>query len=147
MIETPPEGRLPIKTFLQPFDDRLLREAILRELDRDGQVYVVHNKVQTIQAMAERMRTLVPEARIAVAHGQMDNTSLERVMLAFARGETDVLLCSTIIENGLDIPNVNTIILNNAHKLGLTQLYQLRGRVGRSANQAYAYLLYPRDLA
>lgn len=146
VIETPPEGRLPIRTYLQPFDDRLVRESVLRELDRDGQVYVVHNKVQTIEAMAEHMRTLVPEARIVVAHGQMDDTLLEKVMLAFARQEADVLICSTIIENGLDIPNVNTIVVNNAHRLGLTQLYQLRGRVGRSANQAYAYLLYPRDV-
>jgi transcription-repair coupling factor (superfamily II helicase) len=146
VIETPPEGRLPIRTYLQPFDDRLIREAVLRELDRDGQVYIVHNKVQTIEAMAEHLRALVPDARIVVAHGQMDDTLLEKVMLSFARQEMDVLLCSTIIENGLDIPNVNTIVVNNAHKLGLTQLYQLRGRVGRSANQAYAYLLYPRDV-
>lgn len=146
VIETPPEGRLPIRTYLQPFDDRLVREAVLRELDRDGQVYVVHNKVQTIEAMAEHLRMLVPEARLVVAHGQMDDTLLEKVMLSFARQEADILLCSTIIENGLDIPNVNTIVVHNAHKLGLTQLYQLRGRVGRSANQAYAYLLYPRDV-
>ncbi|HEY8685342.1 MAG TPA: transcription-repair coupling factor, partial [Chloroflexota bacterium] len=146
VIETPPEGRLPIRTYLQPFDDRLVREALLRELDRDGQVYVVHNKVQTIEAMAEHLRTLVPEARVVVAHGQMDDVLLERVMLSFARQESDVLVCSTIIENGLDIPNVNTIVVNNAQKLGLTQLYQLRGRVGRSANQAYAYLMYPRDV-
>jgi transcription-repair coupling factor (superfamily II helicase) len=145
VIETPPEGRLPIKTYLQPFDERLLREAILRELDRDGQVYIVHNKVATIDAMAERVRRLVPEARILVAHGQMDEMLLERAMLTFAHHEADVLICSTIIENGLDIPNVNTIVVNNAHRLGLTQLYQLRGRVGRSANQAYAYLLYPLD--
>jgi transcription-repair coupling factor (superfamily II helicase) len=145
VIETPPEGRLPIKTYLQPFDERLVREAVLRELDRDGQVYIVHNKVATIEAMAERLRRLVPEAHIVVGHGQMDEAQLERVMLSFARHEADVLLCSTIIENGLDIPNVNTIVVNNAHRLGLTQLYQLRGRVGRSANQAYAYLLYPRD--
>jgi len=146
VIETPPEGRLPIRTYLQPFDERLVREAVLRELDRDGQVYLVHNKVATIEAMAERLRRLVPEARVVVAHGQMDDALLEKVMLAFARREADVLLCSTIIENGLDIPNVNTIVVNNAHRLGLTQLYQLRGRVGRSANQAYAYLLYPLDV-
>lgn len=145
VIETPPEGRLPVKTYLQPFDERLVREAVLRELDRDGQVYIVHNKVVTIEAMAERLRRSVPEARIVVAHGQMDERQLEKVMLAFAHREADVLLCSTIIENGLDIPNVNTIIVNGAQRLGLTQLYQLRGRVGRSANQAYAYLLYPRD--
>jgi transcription-repair coupling factor (superfamily II helicase) len=146
VIETPPEGRLPIRTFLQPYDDRLVREAVLRELDRDGQVYIVHNKVATIDAMAEKLRRLVPEARVVVGHGQMDEAQLEKVMLSFAHHEADVLLCSTIIENGLDIPNVNTIIVNNAHRLGLTQLYQLRGRVGRSANQAYAYLLYPRDV-
>ena len=146
VIETPPEGRLPIRTYLQPFDERLVREAVLRELDRDGQVYLVHNKVATIEAMAERLRRLTPEARIVVAHGQMDDALLEKVMLAFARREADVLVCSTIIENGLDIPNVNTIVVNNAHRLGLTQLYQLRGRVGRSANQAYAYLLYPLDV-
>jgi transcription-repair coupling factor (superfamily II helicase) len=144
-IETAPEGRLPIRTYLQPFDERLVREAVLRELDRDGQVYVVHNKVATIDAMAERIRRLVPEARVVVGHGQMEDAQLERVMLDFAHHRADVLVCSTIIENGLDIPNVNTIIVNNAHALGLTQLYQLRGRVGRSANQAYAYLLYPRD--
>lgn len=146
VIETPPEGRLPIKTYLQPTEDRLIREAILRELDRGGQVYIVHNKVATIDAMAEKIRRLVPEARLLVGHGQMDESLLEGVMMKFAHHEADVLLCSTIIENGLDIPNVNTIIVNNAQRLGLTQLYQLRGRVGRSANQAYAYLLYPRDV-
>jgi transcription-repair coupling factor (superfamily II helicase) len=146
VIETPPEGRLPIKTYLQPFEERLVREAVLRELDRDGQVYFVHNKVATIEAMAERVRQLVPEARILVGHGQMEEQQLERVMLDFARHNADLLISSTIIENGLDIPNVNTIVLDNAHRLGLTQLYQLRGRVGRSANQAYAYLLYPRDV-
>jgi transcription-repair coupling factor (superfamily II helicase) len=146
VIETPPEGRLPIKTYLQPYADRLVREAVLREVDREGQVYFVHNKVATIQAMTERLRRLVPEARVVVAHGQMEESQLEKVMLSFAHGGADVLLCSTIIENGLDIPNVNTIIVNNAHRLGLTQLYQLRGRVGRSASQAYAYLLYPADI-
>jgi transcription-repair coupling factor (superfamily II helicase) len=146
VIETAPEGRLPIRTYLQPFDERLVREAVLREMDRDGQVYIVHNKVATIDAMAERIRRLVPEARVLVGHGQMEDAHLERVMLEFAHHRADVLVSSTIIENGLDIPNVNTIIVNNAHTLGLTQLYQLRGRVGRSANQAYAYLLYPRDV-
>lgn len=145
VIETPPEGRLPIKTYLQPHEDRLIREAVLRELDRGGQVYLVHNKVATIEAMAEHVRSLVPEARLVVAHGQMDGTQLERVMISFAKRDADILICSTIIENGVDIPNVNTIVVNNAHRLGLTQLYQLRGRVGRSENQAYAYLLYPRD--
>jgi transcription-repair coupling factor (superfamily II helicase) len=145
VIDTAPEGRLPIKTYLQPYEDRLVREAILRELDRDGQVYLVHNKVATIDAIAGRIRTLVPEARIFVAHGQLDESLLEKVMLSFAHHGADVLISSTIIENGVDIPNVNTIVVNGAHRLGLTQLYQLRGRVGRSENQAYAYLLYPRD--
>jgi transcription-repair coupling factor (superfamily II helicase) len=146
VIDTPPEGRLPIKTYLQPFEDRLVREAVLRELDREGQVYLVHNRVATIQSMADKVRALVPEARVVVAHGQMDEGQLEKIMLDFAHHGADVLVCSTIIENGLDIPNVNTIIVNNAHRLGLTQLYQLRGRVGRSFSQAYAYLLYPRDV-
>lgn len=145
VIETAPEGRLPIKTYLQPYEERLVREAVVRELDRDGQVYIVHNKVSSIDAMAERVRRLVPGARVLVGHGQMDEAQLEKVMLNFARHDADVLVASTIIENGLDIPNVNTIIVNHAEILGLTQLYQLRGRVGRSANQAYAYLLYPRD--
>lgn len=146
VIETPPEGRLPVRTYLEPYSDRLVREAIIREMDRDGQVYIVHNKVSTIEAMAQRVRELAPEARVLVGHGQMDDAHLEKVMLEFARGDADVLVCSTIIENGLDIPNVNTIIVNNAQRLGLTQLYQLRGRVGRSESQAYAYLLYPADV-
>jgi transcription-repair coupling factor (superfamily II helicase) len=145
IIQTPPQGRLPIKTYLQPYDDRLVREAIIRELERDGQVYFVHNHVASIEAVAEKLQRLVPEARIIVAHGQMPEEQLERVMLAFARHEADVLLCSTIIENGLDIANVNTILIDHAETLGLAQLYQLRGRVGRGVNQAYAYLLYPRD--
>lgn len=145
VIETAPEGRLPIKTYLQPYDERHVREAIIRELERDGQVYMVHNKVATIGAMAARIRQLVPEARLLVGHGQMEESQLEKAMLSFAHHQADVLIASTIIENGLDIPDANTIIINNAQALGLTQLYQLRGRVGRSANQAYAYLLYPRD--
>jgi len=145
VIETPPEGRLPIRTYLQPFDEYHIREAILRELDRGGQVYVVHNKVQTIQAMAERLRRLVPEARIAIGHGQMPEDELERVMDDFARKEYEILVCSSIIENGLDIPNVNTMIVNDAPNFGLAQLYQLRGRIGRASVRAYAYLLYRRD--
>jgi transcription-repair coupling factor (superfamily II helicase) len=145
VIETPPEGRLPIRTYLQPFDEYHIREAILRELDRGGQVYFVHNKVQTIQAMAARLRRLVPEARVAIAHGQMPEDELERVMSAFAAGEDSVLVCSSIIENGLDLPNVNTMIVNDAANFGLAQLYQLRGRIGRGSVRAYAYLLYRRD--
>jgi transcription-repair coupling factor (superfamily II helicase) len=144
-MATPPEDRLPIRTFVSQYDDGLVRDAILRELERGGQVYFVHNRVRTISAMASQLARLVPEARIAVGHGQMAEDELERVMLAFADGEYDVLVCSTIIESGLDIPNVNTIIVHQAHRFGLAQLYQLRGRVGRGANRAYAYFLYTRD--
>jgi transcription-repair coupling factor (superfamily II helicase) len=144
-MATPPEDRLPIRTFVAQQDDGLIREAILRELERGGQVYFVHNRVRTIGAIANQLMRLVPEARIAVGHGQMHEDELERVMLAFANGEYDVLVCTTIIESGLDIPNVNTIVVHQAHRLGLAQLYQLRGRVGRGANRAYAYFLYTRD--
>jgi transcription-repair coupling factor (superfamily II helicase) len=143
-METPPEERLPIKTYVSEFDERLIRETILRELDRGGQVYFVHNRVQTIDYLARRLREIVPEAEIAVAHGQMPEHALEQVMLAFVSGRIDVLVCTTIIESGLDIPNVNTIIIHQADKLGLAQLYQLRGRVGRGASLAYAYLIYDR---
>ena len=143
LITTPPQDRVPIRTFVTPADDALMRESILRELARGGQVYVVHNRVQSIYRLADRLRELVPEASFGVAHGQMDEGELEPVVLAFVRHETDVLVCTTIIESGVDIPNANTIIIDNAHALGLTQLYQLRGRVGRGANRAYAYLLYP----
>lgn len=144
-MDTPPEDRLPIKTFVTEYEDGLIREAILRELDRGGQVYFVHNRVQNIEFIAQRLRALVPEASVVVGHGQMPEDQLERVMLEFALGQHDVLVCSTIIESGLDIPNVNTIIINQADRLGLAQLYQLRGRVGRGANQAYAYFLFNRD--
>ncbi|MGQ9492032.1 MAG: transcription-repair coupling factor [Anaerolineae bacterium] len=140
-IDTPPEERLPVKTFVGDFDETLVRQAILRELDRNGQVYFVHNRVQGIELMAERVRKIVPEARVAIAHGQMPERELSAVMLAFAEGEYDVLVCTSIIESGLDIPNANTIIINRADQFGLAQLYQLRGRVGRSAVRAYAYLL------
>jgi len=140
-IDTPPEERLPIKTFVGDFDEALVRQAILRELDRNGQVYFVHNRVQGIEQMAARVRKIVPEARIAIAHGQMPERELSAVMLAFAEGDYDVLVCTTIIESGLDIPNANTILINRADVFGLAQLYQLRGRVGRSAVRAYAYLL------
>jgi transcription-repair coupling factor (superfamily II helicase) len=144
-MATAPEDRLPIRTFVTQYDEGIVREAILRELERGGQVYFVHNRVRTIGAMASQLARLVPEACIAVGHGQMHEDELERVMLAFAQGEYDVLVCSTIIESGLDIPNVNTIVVHQAHRFGLAQLYQLRGRVGRGANRAYAYFLYTRD--
>jgi transcription-repair coupling factor (superfamily II helicase) len=145
VIETPPEDRQPIETHVVERNDDVLREAILREIDRGGQVYYVHNRVQGIEHEAHRLRQLVPKARYVVAHGQMDERRLERVMVEFADAEHDVLVCTTIIESGLDIPNVNTIVINRAGQLGLAQLYQLRGRVGRSAEKAYAYLLYTRD--
>jgi transcription-repair coupling factor (superfamily II helicase) len=144
-METPPEERLPIKTYVAESDDRLIREAILREMERGGQVYFVHNRVQSIEHIAERLRHILPEASFTVAHGQMPEHQLEMAMLEFSEGKTDVLVCTTIIESGLDIPNVNTIIINQANRLGLAQLYQLRGRVGRGAERAYAYLLYDRN--
>jgi len=140
-IDTPPEDRLPIKTFVGDFDENLIRQAILREMDRNGQVYFVHNRVQGIEQMTSRLGKIVPEARIAIAHGQMHERDLSSVMLGFAEGEYDVLVCTSIIESGLDIPNANTILINRADQFGLGQLYQLRGRVGRSAVRAYAYLL------
>jgi transcription-repair coupling factor (superfamily II helicase) len=143
-IETPPEERLPIKTYVGEYSDRLVREAILRELERGGQVFYVHNRVQNIASVAAQLQALVPEARVVVGHGQMDEQELEAVMVDFAQGQSDVLVCTTIIESGLDMPNVNTLIVGDAHRLGLTQLYQLRGRVGRGASRAYAYFLYPR---
>src|SRR5207237_1210680 len=145
VIETPPENRQPIETHVVERSDDVLREAIVREIDRGGQVYYVHNRVQGIEQEAHRLRELVPTARYVVAHGQMDDRKLERVMVEFADAEHDVLVCTTIIESGLDIPNVNTIVINRAGTLGLAQLYQLRGRVGRSAEKAYAYLLYTKE--
>lgn len=142
IIETPPAERLPIKTYVTAYSDTLIREAVLRELDRGGQVFFVHNRVQSIAEVAVKLKQLVPQARVVVAHGQMDETELEKVMLSFTSHEADVLVCTTIIESGLDIPNANTLIVDNAVMYGLSQLYQLRGRVGRGANRAYAYLLY-----
>ena len=142
-METPPEERLPIKTYVSENSDALVREAILREIDRQGQVYFLHNRVYNIDYMARHIGRLVPEARVGVGHGQMAEGELEDVMLEFAEGNLDVLVCTTIIESGLDIPNVNTLIINRADTLGLSQLYQLRGRVGRSARRAYCYLLVP----
>src|SRR5262249_6427262 len=137
VIEDPPEGRLAVRTFCLEADDQVIREAILRELDRGGQVYYVHNRIDTIYQQAQRLQELVPQARIRVGHGQMADSELEEVMLAFYDHEFDILVCTTIIESGLDIPRVNTIIINDADHLGLSQLHQLRGRVGRSSQQAY----------
>lgn len=143
-IETPPQDRLPVETLVAQYDERLIRDAIQRELNRSGQVFYLHNRVFDIEAVAQRLRTLVPQARIAVGHGQMHADQLEEVMTTFINGETDVLLSTTIIESGLDIPNANTIIIDRADRFGLSDLYQLRGRVGRFKHQAYAYLLLPR---
>jgi transcription-repair coupling factor (superfamily II helicase) len=143
VIETPPEGRRPIHTYVGEYDDDLVRGAIERELERGGQVFYLHDRVETIDEAAERIRALVPVARVAVAHGQMEAAALERQMLDFLRGSDQVLVSTTIIESGLDIPSANTLVIERADRLGLAQLYQIRGRVGRSRERAYAYLLYP----
>ena len=142
VIQTPPEERQPIKTYVTADDDALVKEAISRELQRGGQVYYVHNRVRTIEKAANRVRDLVPDARVSVGHGQMPEDQLAEVMVAFESAKFDVLVCTTIIESGLDIPNVNTIIVERSDRFGLAQLYQLRGRVGRSGRRAYAYFLY-----
>jgi transcription-repair coupling factor (superfamily II helicase) len=144
VIETPPEDRLPIQTRVAEASAGLVRDAILRELDRGGQVFYVHNRVETIEAQTEQLRRMLPGVRFVVGHGQMGEGQLESVMIKFADGAADVLVCTTIIESGLDIPNANTIVIDRADTLGLAQLYQLRGRVGRSSRRAYAYLLYRR---
>ncbi|PKB63582.1 MAG: transcription-repair coupling factor [SAR202 cluster bacterium Io17-Chloro-G2] len=143
-MDTPPEARLPVKTFVSEYSEDVIKEAILRELERNGQVFFLHNRVKTIHQTAVELSELVPQARIAVGHGQMPEADLEDVMLSFAAGEADVLVCTTIIESGLDMPNVNTLILDRADRFGLSQLYQLRGRVGRGEHRAYAYLMLPR---
>ncbi|MBQ9725189.1 MAG: DEAD/DEAH box helicase, partial [Neisseriaceae bacterium] len=143
LITTAPERRLAVKTFVKPISAATIKEAILRELKRGGQVFFLHNEVNTIENARERLQALIPEARIAVAHGQMAAGDLERIMRNFLQQQFNVLVCSTIIETGIDIPNANTIIINRADKFGIAQLHQLRGRVGRSHHQAYAYLLTP----
>ncbi len=142
VINTPPSDRLPIATYVGPYDPVIVRRAILRELDRKGQIYFVHNRVQTIAGMANHLKHLVPEARIAIAHGQMHESVLSEVMHQFTKGEVDVLLSTSIIESGLDIPNVNTLILDRGDTFGLAQLYQLRGRVGRGSQRAFAYFFF-----
>jgi transcription-repair coupling factor (superfamily II helicase) len=143
VIETPPEGRRPIHTYVGEYDEELMKTAVERELGRGGQVFFLHDRVETIDEAAERVRLVLPSARVAVAHGKMEAAVLERTMIEFLRGEADVLVSTTIIESGLDIPKANTLIVERADKLGLAQLYQIRGRVGRSRERAYAYLLYP----
>jgi transcription-repair coupling factor (superfamily II helicase) len=143
VIETPPEGRRPIKTFVGEYDEELVRRALLREKERHGQAFFLHNRVETIEETAVRLRGLCPGMRFLVAHGQMEDGLLEERMMAFLRGDADVLVCTSIVESGIDIPQANTLIVERADIFGLSQLYQIRGRVGRSSERAYAYLLYP----
>jgi len=146
VIETPPKDRIAIQTVVASWDEKLIQSAIEQELDREGQVYFVHNRVESIWEIAAKLQELVPRARITVGHGQMAETELEKVMLKFMHHEADILVATTIIENGLDIPLCNTILINRADRLGLSELYQLRGRVGRSDRRAYAYLLLPVEI-
>ena len=145
-IETPPLNRLPVETVVCGYDERVIRDAINRELERQGQVFFLHNRVQTIERMRDKIADLCPDARIDIGHGQMDSDELEAVMARFVAGGIDVLVCTTIVESGLDIPNANTIIIDRADRFGLADLYQLRGRVGRAEHKAYAYLLLPREM-
>ena len=145
VVDTPPEDRQPVLTYVGPYDDDTALGAVRRELRRGGQVFWVHNDVRTIERVAARLAERVDEARVGVAHGQMDEARLEKVMLAFWNQEIDVLVCTTIIESGLDVPNANTLVVDRADRMGLAQLYQLRGRVGRSAERAFAYLFFPPD--
>ncbi|HEX3325136.1 MAG TPA: transcription-repair coupling factor, partial [Solirubrobacterales bacterium] len=142
-IETPPEGRRPVRTYVGPYDEDLVRHSIQRELERGGQAFFLHNRIDSLPEVVERLRGLVPKARFSEAHGQMDETRLEETMLGFLRGDADCLVTTTIIESGLDIPSANTLIVERADQLGLAQAYQIRGRVGRSRERAFAYLLYP----
>jgi transcription-repair coupling factor (superfamily II helicase) len=144
LLETPPKDRSPVLTFVEPWDDALIEEALARELDRGGQVYVVHNRIETIATVAERVRALAPpRARLAVAHGKLHEAALDAVMARFVRGEVDILVSTMIVGSGLDVPNANTMVVDRADQFGLAQLYQLRGRVGRSHRRAYCYLLVP----
>jgi transcription-repair coupling factor (superfamily II helicase) len=143
VIETPPEGRRPIRTYVGPYEEDLVRRAIEREVARGGQVFYLHNRIETLSEAAEGLRAMCPGVRFAEAHGQMDERALEEAMLTFLRGDVDCLVATTIIESGLDIPQANTLIVERSDQLGLAQAYQVRGRVGRSHRRAYAYLLYP----
>ena len=145
VIEEPPEERYPIQTYVVEFNEQMIRDAILKELSRGGQIYFVYNRVETIDRIASKLRELVPEAKFAIGHGQMAEKQLEKVMMDFHDKEQDVLVCTTIIETGLDIPNVNTIIVYDSDKMGLSQLYQLRGRVGRSNRIAYSFFTYEKN--
>jgi transcription-repair coupling factor (superfamily II helicase) len=142
VIETPPEGRRPVKTYVGEYEEELVRQALMREHGRGGQAFFLHNRVESIEQTAERLRALCPGVRFAVAHGQMGEGELETVMMEYLRGASDVLVCTSIIESGIDIPQANTLVVEHADTFGLAQLYQIRGRVGRSRERAYAYLLY-----
>ena len=144
-INSAPEQRLPVETIINEYDESLIQQAIVDELNRGGQVFFLHNRVQSINIILNQLKKLIPNAKIKIAHGQMNENDLEKTMISFAKREIDILCCTTIIESGLDLPNVNTLIVNNAHKFGLSQLYQLRGRVGRSIKQAYSYFLIPKS--
>ncbi|MBC1926206.1 helicase-related protein, partial [Listeria innocua] len=145
VIETPPANRFPVQTYVAEQNNVLVREAIERELARDGQVYYLYNRVESITQKADEISAMVPDARVATAHGQMGESELESVILSFLEGEFDVLVTTTIIETGVDIPNVNTLFVQDADRMGLSQLYQLRGRVGRWNRIAYAYFMYQKD--
>src|SRR4029079_4282269 len=145
-IETPPQNRLPVETVVCGYDERIIRDAINRELEPQGQVFFLHNRVHSIEKVRDRIAELCPNARVQFGHGQMDSDGLEAVMHRFVMGKIDVLVCTTIIESGFDIPNANTIIMDRADRFGLADLYQLRGRVGRAEHKAYAYLLLPREM-
>src|SRR5256714_14423599 len=145
-IKTPPLNRLPVETVVSAYDERIIRDAINRELERQGQVFFLHNRIMTIERARDRIVDLCPQARVEIGHGQMDSDELEAIMAQFVAGKIDVLVCTTIIESGLDIPNANTIIIDRADRFGLADLYQLRGRVGRAEHKAYAYLMLPREM-
>lgn len=144
-IETPPVNRQPVQTSVCPYDERIMKKAMERELERGGQIFLLHNRVKTIELFRDRIQALVPKARIVIGHGQMPKEELEKVMRTFVQGKADILLATTIIESGIDIPNANTIIIDRADRFGLADLYQLRGRVGRAGHRAYAYLMLPRS--
>jgi transcription-repair coupling factor (superfamily II helicase) len=146
LIQTPPKGRLPVKTFISQFNEKVIKEAIENEISRGGQVYHLHNRVETIETVKNFLEKLVPQAKFGIAHGRLKEKELVKVMEDFQKEKIDVLVATTIIENGLDLPNVNTLVVADSTKLGLAQAYQIRGRIGRSHIQAFAYFLYPQRL-
>ena len=145
MISSPPENRLPVNTYVSEYSDKLIREAIMREIDRKGQIFFIHNEIFNIEIITQRIKKLVPEAIVNFAHGQMEKNHLEKVINDFIDKKFNVLICTTIIESGIDMPNVNTLIVNNSHKFGLSQLYQIRGRIGRSEKSSFAYFMVPKN--